>query len=160
MKIILNEASSNVTLEQAAKALGHPDVVVGGKEIVTITLPTKLIVNLENSYEGGSHWVGVYSDRRAVYYFDSYGAPPLQNVVDIATKTNRDIYYNDRVVQSSKSQPCGWFALAFLITLDNTVESERREVAKAFALQFNTGSNQQRAGNLATLKSVLTSFVE
>ena len=55
------------------------------------------IYNLEPSYMNGSHWVATYVGDNVINYFDSFGMPPFQEMVNHAkektllfyTKTNK-----------------------------------------------------------------------
>ena len=40
------------------------------------------IYNLEPSYMGGSHWVATYVKNGIINYFDSFGMPPFQEIVN------------------------------------------------------------------------------
>ena len=59
-------------------------------------MQTLFIYNLEPSYMGGSHWVATYvknGDREAnskpiINYFDSFGMPPFQEIVNHAKRKN------------------------------------------------------------------------
>jgi len=44
------------------------------------------IYNLEPSYMNGSHWIATYVKNNVIYYFDSFGLPPFQEIVDHAKK--------------------------------------------------------------------------
>lgn len=164
MKVSLNAPVSNVKLAAAAKLMGLPDCQVVGAEIFSENkeLPRAIIVNLERSFEGGTHWVALYSGPdRIAYYFDSYGAPPCDEAEQYADRRGITIHWNDRVVQSDLSAACGWFALAFLLVCAGAEAAgvSHLDAAKGFAARFNTGSNSSRAGNLQTLRALLTRLV-
>ena len=42
------------------------------------------IYNLEPSYMSGSHWVATFVKDRVINYFDSFGSPPFQEIVNHA----------------------------------------------------------------------------
>ena len=44
------------------------------------------IYNLEPSYMKGVHWVSTYVKNNVINYFDSFGMPPMQEIVDHAKK--------------------------------------------------------------------------
>lgn len=70
------------------------------------------IINLNNSYEPGSHWVALIKSQNGIlYYWDSYGIPPLIEILKI--NTNK-IYYNKYNIQDIKDQNCGFYCLFFL----------------------------------------------
>ena len=44
------------------------------------------IHNLEPSYLNGSHWVSTYVKDNVINYFDSFGMPPFQEILNHARK--------------------------------------------------------------------------
>ena len=46
------------------------------------------IYNLEPSYMSGSHWVATYVKDNVINYFDSFGMPPFQEIVNHAKRKN------------------------------------------------------------------------
>ena len=44
------------------------------------------IYNLESSFMSGSHWVATYVKDNIINYFDSFGMPPFQELVNHAKK--------------------------------------------------------------------------
>ena len=44
------------------------------------------IYNLEPSYMNGSHWVATYVKDRVINYFDSFGMPPFEEMVNHAKR--------------------------------------------------------------------------
>ena len=59
------------------------------------------ILNLQNSDQGGSHWVLLCNG----WYMDPYGTPPTKRISQFVTDWNRDEY------QSLESEACGFFCL-------------------------------------------------
>ena len=61
------------------------DVVICiGDKLLSLPKDTKnVIINLEDGSGNGSHWVCVFNDKAAKYYFDSCGLPPPIEVVKI-----------------------------------------------------------------------------
>ena len=50
-------------------------------ELINLSKYTKnIIINLEDHYGNGSHWVCIYNNQ-VKYYFDSYGLPPPVEVM-------------------------------------------------------------------------------
>ena len=46
------------------------------------------IYNLEPHYMSGSHWVATYVKDNVINYFDSFGLPPFQEILDHAKERN------------------------------------------------------------------------
>ena len=72
------------------------------------------IYNLEPSYMSGSHWVATYVKDKAINYFDSFGMPPFQAIVDHAKKKNLTLLHQNNQIQNINTTTCGYFCLYFL----------------------------------------------
>ena len=72
------------------------------------------IINLENTDNKGTHWVGLFIRGKKAVYFDSYGAICDVEVIDFCEKHNLKLGYNQYIVQDLKSYNCGLFVFAFL----------------------------------------------
>lgn len=72
------------------------------------------ISNLQGTMEPGSHWVGVYPTEEAIYYFDSFGVAPPQELIDVAKSHGRKIRYSDAPIQSLGSNQCGKYSAVFI----------------------------------------------
>ena len=52
------------------------------KSIKTVSYPSSFLINLDPSYQPGSHWVAVYFDKNGVgEYFDSFASYPPHEIV-------------------------------------------------------------------------------
>jgi len=58
------------------------------------------IYNLEPSYMSGSHWVSSYVKDNVINYFDSFGLPPFQEIVDHAKKKNLTLLHQNQQIQT------------------------------------------------------------
>ena len=72
------------------------------------------IYNLEPAYMSGSHWVATYVRDKVINYFDSFGMPPFQEMVDHAKKKNLTLLHQNSQIQNLMSSTCGYFCLYFL----------------------------------------------
>lgn len=71
------------------------------------------IFNLDNYDQGGSHWTtGVVKNANLVY-IDSFGVEPFTQLVSKFP----DYKYNRIQVQDMHSSCCGYFAVAFLLSI-------------------------------------------
>jgi len=89
------------------------------------------IINIQDSHDGeglensGSHWTCLYSTKYPngsiePIYFDSYGAPPPEDVKKFVKNTcNKYLPYTTKDVQSLMSSVCGWYCCAFLYAVSN-----------------------------------------
>jgi hypothetical protein len=81
-----------------------------------------IIFNLDPHDKPGSHWVCAFvdMDRKAVYYFDSYGYAPQREIkIFLARLKNQGItnlYYND-IRHQKKGSECGMYCLFCIICL-------------------------------------------
>ena len=65
------------------------------------------IYNLEPSYMGGSHWVAIDVKNGIINYFDSFGMPPFQEIVDHARKKNLILLHQNNQIQNINTTTCG-----------------------------------------------------
>ena len=72
------------------------------------------IYNLELSYMHGSHWVSTYVKDGVINYFDSFGMPPFQEIVDHARRKNLTLLHQNNQIQNIMTTTCGYFCLYFL----------------------------------------------
>ena len=72
------------------------------------------IYNLEPSYKNGSHWVLTYVKNNVINYFDTFGMPPFQEIVNHAKKTNTTLLHQSDQIQNILSTTCSYFCLYFL----------------------------------------------
>jgi hypothetical protein len=70
------------------------------------------IINLNNSTEPGSHWVALIKSKNdLLYYWDSYGMPPLIEILKI---NKNKIFYNKYNIQDIKDENCGYYCIWFI----------------------------------------------
>ena len=72
------------------------------------------IYNLEPSYMSGSHWVATYVKDNVINYFDSFGMPPFQELVNHAKRKNLTLLHQNNQIQNINTTTCGYFCLYFL----------------------------------------------
>jgi len=71
------------------------------------------IYNLEPSYMDGSHWIATYVKDNVTKYFDRFGLPPFQEIVDHAKKKYLTLLHQNQQIQNLYSSTCGYFCLYF-----------------------------------------------
>ena len=81
------------------------------------------IANLDNSNQGGSHWVALAVEPDAIFYFDSFARPNAKTLQ--LSDPNRIIVQeaDPDVLQPNKSDDCGQRCLAWLILYSNSPRS-------------------------------------
>ena len=81
------------------------------------------VVNMSNAGEEGTHWVMVYNVRpHDVYYFDSFGQFPPEEILTRMQATGKDILRNSQIIQAFNSVRCGYFCALVAQLLDKGYE--------------------------------------
>ena len=73
-----------------------------------------MIINMNNSNQGGSHWIAILLNKNNSIYFDSFGIVPSNEVVAFMKQRGKPMYYVDRQLQNLTSSSCGWFCIHFI----------------------------------------------
>ena len=88
------------------------------------------IVNLANSNDRGSHWIGMKYVDKKLFHFDSYGIPYIPDII-------KNQYSDDKIItniyriQSNSSNECGKFCIMFI---QSNIKNESDYIK--FLLQF------------------------
>ena len=72
------------------------------------------IYNLEPSYARGSHWTSTYVKNNVINYFDSFGLPPFEEMVNHAKRKNLTLLHQNQQLQNLYTTTCGYYCLYFL----------------------------------------------
>ena len=120
-------------------------------EIPTDLKEGNYIINLENSDQSGSHWTCFIKNKDNIYYYDSFGVVPPQNLYDISVKNSLNLYYIDKHDQNLDSTSCGYWVIAFLFYMNNT-KGPMLDRMKKFDKKFN---NKNRKENEIQLKKYM-----
>ena len=77
------------------------------------------IVNLDNSSQPGSHWIAVYlNSYNRIYYFDSFGNPPIHIDILSAFASSKAWRYSNIQLQNIDTYVCGQYAILFSLFID------------------------------------------
>lgn len=84
----------------------------------------KAVINLQSSNQGGgTHWVAIDdTNPKYICYFDSFGEPPPQIVLEYMKKSKKLKIYNQLHLQPLKSTDCGYYCIYVLLN-KNFVDS-------------------------------------
>ena len=83
-------------------------------EISLIENNKSLIFNLQNSNQGGSHWIALSRNNNNVFIFDSFGIGYIpKNIYEICKNFN--IITNIYRIQNINSNLCGLFCVLFCL---------------------------------------------
>ena len=76
----------NFQLEKYSKELKIPNLYVCMcdeiNQLLRDKFPLNVIVNIHTSKEQGVHWSALYINKCIVFFFDSHGLVPTQEIVD------------------------------------------------------------------------------
>ena len=116
-----NIPMSNYDLIKWCKYLNIPinDVLSRDENVPHDHQQALFIYNLEPSYMPGSHWVATYVKDKVINYFDSFGLPPFQEIVNHARKKNLTLLHQNNQIQNLLTTTCGYFCLYFLNEINN-----------------------------------------
>jgi len=70
------------------------------------------VINLDDSTGRGTHWVALFRKPREDYYFDSFGLPPPEEILE--GRRGRRLFYSNNQIQGKDSIMCGYYAVVFL----------------------------------------------
>ena len=74
------------------------------------------VYNTGPSYTKGFHWVASYVKNNVINYFDSFGMPPLQEIVNHAKRENVTLLHQDQQLQNLYSS---MWLLCFIFPIRN-----------------------------------------
>ena len=118
--------SNVIQLEHMIKQLGIPNYkgYYSKDELKNYAKPSEnecLLINLQDSTDGnGTHHLAVWKRGTDLRYFDSYGCPIPQEILDYARPLKFKYYraldnrYPDKLIQKLNSDICGELCVLFL----------------------------------------------
>ena len=91
-------------------------------DLVPISLnnePQAFVVNTENSNSSGQHWIALITKQTKCWYFDSFGNELLnQDILRSLRKIGvKNYFFNCKQIQAVYSDSCGYFCIAFVLSL-------------------------------------------
>ena len=86
----------------------------------TLKQGQSLIINLQTSQEGGSHWVCLKHLSGLSLYFDPFGAPPDDRVLALLHRSGGTPYVNNSQYQHKDSDRCGAYCAYVLQNVRST----------------------------------------
>ena len=115
-KFYKNTPLSNHDLIKWCKYLNIPinDVLSRNENVPHNHKQALFIYNLEPAYMSGGHCVATYVKDNVINYFDSFGMPPFQEMVNHAKKKNLTLLHQKNQIQNIQTTTCGYFCLYFL----------------------------------------------
>lgn len=89
--------------------------------------PLGLIINLDQSYLPGSHWIALFiDDNNIAWYFDSYGRDINSKYIHEFLVSNKVsiLFHNRKKLQGDLSQVCGPYCIYFIKMMCSSFEPE------------------------------------
>ena len=107
------------------------------------------ICNLDNCSKPGSHWIAIERRQGNIFYFDSYGLPPIhKDLTDkLINMTQSTITWNNTQLQELNTNVCGQYAIIYCLlrarkhSFEDTIQTLHNN---------NQLSNHQRDHTIAT----------
>jgi hypothetical protein len=110
-KLLKNGSSSESDLQELASSMNLKLNFVGSIYDLKSLTPGLYILLLSPSKKVlNGHWVALKVSKNSSSYFDSYGQPPPQILVD----NLKNLHYNTKQIQALNHSHCGLYALYFL----------------------------------------------
>jgi hypothetical protein len=102
-------------LKQLSKILKIKNLYILTKDYIKKPLKNgNYIINLDNHNGQGTHWVSFIKKDDIIYYFDSFGLPPPEQILKI---NETKIYYNVYNIQDIEETSCGFYCLYFIYNM-------------------------------------------
>jgi len=78
------------------------------------------IINYHTYEQPGSHWICIYNDPKKTYveFYDSYGLPPSNMIIDKLKQTGKKVLYSTSKIQNITSSRCGYYCYYYIIMRD------------------------------------------
>ena len=109
------ELLSTTDLKYYGKLFQIPLIDVLSKDLFKNITPEigGYIINLEDHIYSGSHWTTLILTKDIAIYYDSFGGPIPQDILQFIKKFNKKstIIYSIDVIQYKNSIYCGWFCI-------------------------------------------------
>ena len=78
-------------------------------------LPASMIINTHRKNQPGEHWLALVLTKTKCFYFDSFGAPILEEmIVSYLQQKYKKVTVNNECIQHFTSASCGLFCIAFI----------------------------------------------
>ena len=89
-------------------------------------LPASMIINTHRKNQPGEHWLALVLTKHKCFYFDSFGAPILEEtIVKYLQQKYRKVTVNNECIQHFTSASCGLFCIAFIKNVKSKLSFEK-----------------------------------
>lgn len=153
-----DEELSNSDLEELASEVKLKLNGIYPRNVIPQTLKDgNYIVNLDKYGSQGTHWTCFVKKGKKVYYFDSFGMYPFQDLVNICNRNKLEILYNANIIQDPKSILCGYFCIGFLNFVKNSKANEMIDKVNLFSNMFD---KRRYMRNDEMIKDLIRNYVK
>jgi hypothetical protein len=118
---------TNFQLEDMADYYGVPltDVVMKN-ELNNKVIDANWIINLASAPSTGTHFLGLITRGKQSFYFDSFGAPPPEEIIHyVKQRKGSHLGYNNSIIQDLESSNCGYYSFLFLLYMKNHLKNHK-----------------------------------
>ena len=89
-------------------------------------LPASMIINTHRKNQPGEHWLALVLTKTKCFYFDSFGAPILEEmIVSYLQQKYKKVTVNNECIQHFTSASCGLFCIAFIKNVNSKISFEK-----------------------------------
>jgi len=133
------ELLSNKDIEVLCKMLKINLIFCGFREQLynLKVIPGSYVINLDDMYSQGSHWVCFYINKKSCIYYDSFGEECPEEVINFCKKGKINIINNYFKIQDILGSECGYYCIAFLHWM-NKYKNPTQYILNMFNKQFDT----------------------
>ena len=103
--------TSNFDIEDIMSKTDGFKGVYTKSDIPDIEKGESIIINLDD--DEGTHWVACFHGDY-IEYFDSFGLPPPNNVLNMMKRMNKKALYCTSQIQEATSTFCGYFCMYYI----------------------------------------------
>jgi hypothetical protein len=140
---------NNLQLTKIARQLQIDLKGVVSKDMLKTMTPQNgsYIINMSNLLDNdgnfleGTHWTGLYLHFPYAFYFDSFGIPPSQEVMNFIHRFKHKLY-STKEIQDLYSSTCGDFVLLFLWFMTKHSKFLPKERYEKFLKMFSTNDTK------------------
>lgn len=84
------------------------------------------IINVQPNYMSGLHWCALHKKRQPdgkikCIFFCPFGSNPMNEVTNACKKSNSKLFFSNNIYQHFKSNNCGFFCVAFLLSMAKNI---------------------------------------
>ena len=89
-------------------------------------LPASMIINTHRKNQPGEHWLALVLTKTKCFYFDSFGAPILEETIVLYLQQRyKKVTVNNECIQHFTSASCGLFCIAFIKNVNSKISFEK-----------------------------------